>query len=502
MNNNSLFILIKTLTKSEKRYFKMLSNNQKGNKQYLEIFDAIDKQKDYNETQLKDIFKSYKLSKQFNVYKQYLYQLILKSLLSFNSKTNEKIKVNQLLLQIEILFNRGLIDDAYSFLKKIKKIVYKKEMLSELLKILVLEQTMATHIKTINRNSIKNEYDVTINKLKTLYDYTALVTEILILNNQKKHKNSNTLMQKIKNYEKKPILKSINLATTLQAKSNFYTAHLLLNYLKNDYQKAFELSSKNTKLISNKLSKNSPDRIIPYHNHISVSIQGSQFKVAEEYLDKLNQLYKINEKKLSAYQKYDFVTKITINQLAICLKTGSLQKEHEIIKDFQKNPKKLFIIKPKESFLIWFYYYITILYIIDNNYEKALEWNNRLFNILSIHDGDFYINTRFLNLIIHFELHNISLLESQLQSVSRLLLKQNYSNEFESVIFSFFKSMLKINDFDFNLSIVNLVTRLNKIEQNEIRDSYLSHFDYLSWAKSKLERKPMSTIIKESLEKN
>ena len=37
-----LFDLIKSLTSSEKRYFKMYASLQKGNKNYKDLFNAID----------------------------------------------------------------------------------------------------------------------------------------------------------------------------------------------------------------------------------------------------------------------------------------------------------------------------------------------------------------------------------------------------------------------------------------------------------------------------
>jgi hypothetical protein len=47
--SNELHDLIKSLTKSEKRFFKLHSSLQAGDKNYLRIFDAIDKQKVYDE---------------------------------------------------------------------------------------------------------------------------------------------------------------------------------------------------------------------------------------------------------------------------------------------------------------------------------------------------------------------------------------------------------------------------------------------------------------------
>jgi hypothetical protein len=74
--SNSLFILIKSLTKSEKRYFKrfctIYSKERQNN--YLLLFNAIAEQKEYDELQIKSKFRNEKFVKQLNVLKVYLYR--------------------------------------------------------------------------------------------------------------------------------------------------------------------------------------------------------------------------------------------------------------------------------------------------------------------------------------------------------------------------------------------------------------------------------------------
>ena len=56
--STELHSLIKSLTKSEKRFFKLNSSLQSGDKNYLKIFDFVEKQKKYNEEELKTHFKA------------------------------------------------------------------------------------------------------------------------------------------------------------------------------------------------------------------------------------------------------------------------------------------------------------------------------------------------------------------------------------------------------------------------------------------------------------
>ena len=51
--STELFNLIQSLSKSEKRFFKLSSSLQDGEKNYLKLFDAIEKQKSYDEKEIK-----------------------------------------------------------------------------------------------------------------------------------------------------------------------------------------------------------------------------------------------------------------------------------------------------------------------------------------------------------------------------------------------------------------------------------------------------------------
>lgn len=70
-HSDDLFQLIRSLSKSEKRHFKLSVSPYGGEKKYLLLFDAIDAQKDYDETELRERFRDEKFIRQFNVAKRF-----------------------------------------------------------------------------------------------------------------------------------------------------------------------------------------------------------------------------------------------------------------------------------------------------------------------------------------------------------------------------------------------------------------------------------------------
>ena len=57
VKKKNLFLLIKSLTKAEKRYFRLFAG-QTGSLNYIKLFDVIDNQVEYDEKQIKQKFGS------------------------------------------------------------------------------------------------------------------------------------------------------------------------------------------------------------------------------------------------------------------------------------------------------------------------------------------------------------------------------------------------------------------------------------------------------------
>lgn len=117
--SDDLFQLIKSLTKGEKRHFRLTASLQKGEKNYLRLFDAIEQMEEYDERALKAQFGNERFVRQFNVAKGYLYNMILKSLRVCYADYNANAEARDLLKSISILFEKGLIPQAAKLVQKV-----------------------------------------------------------------------------------------------------------------------------------------------------------------------------------------------------------------------------------------------------------------------------------------------------------------------------------------------------------------------------------------------
>ncbi|HET6226000.1 MAG TPA: hypothetical protein VFF27_06955, partial [Bacteroidia bacterium] len=101
MPTDDLFRLIKVMSKSEKRYFTLSSGLHKGNKKYLLLFKAMEKQKAYDEHKLKTLFSKQNAISQFPVAKIYLFDLLVKSLTLYHSERTTDFTIREALNKVE-----------------------------------------------------------------------------------------------------------------------------------------------------------------------------------------------------------------------------------------------------------------------------------------------------------------------------------------------------------------------------------------------------------------
>ena len=97
------------------------------NNQYLKLFDAIDKQENYDEDDIKKKFAKEKFINQIHVAKNYLYNNILKSLRLYHSDRSKVNELMDILRDVQILYDKSLYKQCRKLLEKAKKLAYTYE---------------------------------------------------------------------------------------------------------------------------------------------------------------------------------------------------------------------------------------------------------------------------------------------------------------------------------------------------------------------------------------
>jgi len=163
-NTDPLFQIIKSLTKAEKRYFKLHVNKQIAGEdtKFLKLFDLIDKQKDYDESKILEKEKSIK-SQQLSNLKAHLYKQILQNLRNLNSDEDIDVRIRELIDHSTILYNKCLYDQCVKMLDKAKNMAEKYDKNILLLEITEFEKRLVTKY-------IRSNIEDKVSKLITISD--------------------------------------------------------------------------------------------------------------------------------------------------------------------------------------------------------------------------------------------------------------------------------------------------------------------------------------------
>ena len=147
--SKDIFELVKSMTKAEKRAFKLKSRaSSPKDKLFIKLFDLIDKSEDPNDH---DILIKLKVSVGSNYanLKRHLYKRILLSLRELNADKKPNIKIREHIDLAYVLYGKGLYLQALSILDIAKKLCFKYETDFSLLTILEFEKLI--HSRHITR---------------------------------------------------------------------------------------------------------------------------------------------------------------------------------------------------------------------------------------------------------------------------------------------------------------------------------------------------------------
>ena len=479
----NIFHLITSLSKSEKRYFKTSISEKSVNKNYVKLFNIIDKQTEYDENEIRKVFKDEKFVKQLHVTKIYLTELILKNLRSYHSDKSINSKLINILNDIEILFDKELYDLAYYRIKKAEKLAFDYERLPYLLEILSwkrkLYKTKGEFIKREEKDLLNMESS-TVKKLDVLNNYWNLISKVYDYQaNDKRFKNS-------------LLLKNEKTATTLQAKVLYY--HILYTTnLVNSNSKAVIDSI--TKLI--KLLEKHPDRITDDPGAYATALSNKiSYLLFIKDRDEIPQLIKKVRDIPSAYKlnsKSKFAVRLWVRLFNIELEMYRDNKEIARgivlimeIQEFIEQHKKAV----PDEYLLLFYYQFSYIFFLNRDYSTSLVWLNEIMNknFGRIHE-EVQSYARILGLIIHFELNNIIVLRYAVTSCRRFLKKKKNLQEFESLLLRFFSRLSLVREEEYPQLFNNFYSNLFDGEENKVSENVLDYIDIKSWLESNINRK-------------
>ncbi len=506
--STDLFDLIKSLTKSEKRFFKLSSSLQSGEKNYLKIFDAVDKQKVYAEADIKKQFKNEKFIKHFPSEKNHLYKLILKSLRAYHADNTISSILKQEIKNIEILYKKALFAECNRFLIRAKKMAIEYEKfyyLFELLnweKILLEEAYEAGEFGKDLDALIKEEQEV-VGRLRNLAAYHILYSKINYVfrsGGYVRSEDDRALVEEISHH---PLIVGRNTAQSDRAATICYYIQGFCARANVDKKTAYVKFMRVRAILDKNqpLRKDLPKRYIrTLANMLNLEIEMGKIDKAMDTIRDMRAMGK-----QTAFESEGIrlmIYKATYrSEMRIYERTGQYDKAIEVVDTvvewLENNVGRI----NKEQELL-FHITISTIYFGAGRYKESLHWLNRVLNDNETNlRQDIYGYARLFNLVVHFELGNYELLNYIIKSTNRYLSKRRRDHELEMVIINFMKQLAKKPESDEESAIFREFSgKLNSQLETDSDRILLDFFDFNTWIQSHIDNVPFQMARKRQYE--
>lgn len=501
---DSLFQLVKSLEKSEKRNFKLYvkRNTDTEDLKIIQLFDALDKMTDYDEAQLLKKTRSIKKQQLSNI-KAHLYKQILSSLRLIKEEDNIDIRLHEQMDHARILYNKGLYLQSLKVLERLKETARSYQQLTFLQQALFFEKKIETLYIT---RSMQDRADKLSEESDTVNSQLTLVNKLSNLSLQlyswyirHGHARNERDVKSVETFFEKHLPAEAEQAKGFYERLYLYQSYVWYAFIRQDFLQYYRYAQKWVDLFSafpGLLKVETASYIKGMHN-----LMGAQFNLMKH--DKLAQSIKqfemfVRQKHLEenennrilAYQ-YLYAARINLYFLQ-----GTFTKGLRLVPFLEEMLKEYGLYLDTHRVLV-FYYKIASLYFGSGNNEKAIDYLNRIINQKGDLRTDLQCYARLLHLIAHYELGNFDLLEYLIKSVYRYMAKMENLSKVEEEMFAFLRRSFHVGAHALKPEFEKLLVKLKKYEGNPVEARAFTYLDVISWLESKISGVHVQDVIRE-----
>lgn len=504
-NSNALYVLIKSLTKAEKRHFRLYAKRNFGDKnvKFLELFDFIDKQPEFDSDKIRARFLGTSVSALSNL-KSHLYEQLLISL-RLLKHNDTAVRIHELLSFANVLYSKGLYLQSLEQLRRAR--VFADAMEDELSMHAIIEMERRLELffvtesgenramEIVEKNQeVRNHLharDNWSNVALLLYDYYLKYG----------HVKNERQFKKVEAFFKETTKDIQGDAITIQGKIYRHMAFTWYYFITQNFVKCYRHASDWIGLVESNeiLLKRDPIFYLKgMHNALSALFYSNKprqfrevYKSFEVFIGKHEEGFDYNTKMMT--DVYRNIAKL--NDLFL---QGVFRGNESTIAELSEwlVANSSYLDQNREQV---FNYKIACLYFGADDFKNCIAHLNKI-----IHTDvkekylkqDVQCFARILNLVAHYELGNDDLVEYQLKSTYRFLIKYGDLQKVQEEIIGFIRKTANVRREEITPYFVELKERLVEIFNDPYERRPLLYLDLISWLTSRIEGVPVEEIIR------
>lgn len=420
VTHNDLHALVRALTKSEKRFFKLQIAPHPKQQELGNLFDYFDKRAILQRSQ--EEFRPGVRSSQTDKY-LLLYEQILKSQRLFYADSIVNFRIKDDIDNLHILYNKGQYKQCFKMLKPLKQTAYDNEKFHFALEILNIEKAMPPIFKNGDgKVAVLEEEERTFLLEENLSRYIALYAEI-------KHIIKRQLVEPFKlDYKGEymrilntPLLQEDGKTLSLKARLLRYKS-LALCYTRLGDSANREQTIKECYVLLKQhpfLVTEMPRMYLEvYYNIIHYNLERGAYNESEAYLLEFEKIEpRIIQTSIDIASKYE--SYLLNSQLLLHTELKNTQLLEQIALQVERHLSEHQALISKDDYLVLLFNLINH-YIFSGNFAKAKSYNTMMFSLSdknSRWDAQHY--GRLQQLIIFYELNHEPQLHYALNAIHK-----------------------------------------------------------------------------------
>jgi hypothetical protein len=490
---DTLYQLIHSLQKAEKRAFKLYVTRNSSNEdlKIIQLFDAIDKMNEYDDAVLLKKLQFTKKEQLANR-KTHLYKQILASLRLLESNEHIDIQLHEQLDSARILYNKSLYLQSLKILEKTKEAARNTHQDSYLLQALFLEKKIeALHITRSLRDragQLATETTELMKRLQLTSHLSNLALELYgwYINygharNEEDEKNIQSFFQ-------------TNISTVPEQVKGFYQRLYLFQsycwyaFIRLDYLMYYRYTQKWVDLFHNEpqmIEIETGHYIKGMHNLISAHFDlgnDEKFEKTLRVFEEFSDSDVVRNNSNNRIQVFVYLYTAMINKHFL---HGTFDEGLKMVPELMEKLSEYSTYLDSHRVLV-FYYKVASLYFGSGDYDNTVRYLSKIINWKVDLRNDLQCYARLLHLIAHYELGNYNLLEYLIKSVYRFMAKMENLGVVEEKIFAFLQTSFHLSEKQLKPEFEKLLTELKQIEKDRFASRAFSYLDIVSWLESKI----------------
>lgn len=499
----SVFELIKSLGKAEKRNFKLYAARlgANGSPKFVALFDCLDSMDEYDEEKVLARCPGIKKQQLPNM-KAHLHRQILVSLRMLNVHHSPVLQLREQIDFARLLFDKGLYSQAEKILNKAASQAQDTEQHVTLLSIIELHmQVRAINVSgemTNDAVAANRRIEQTCAGIESINRLSNLAVRLYGLHLQLGYARSQKDLDLLNVYFKPRLDYYAGRTLAFTERFYLYQAMAWYHYIRHNFAYAYRYGRAWIDMFNQRPEM----KEIMYDSYLrgySRLLEGMYLmrkyslfcNTLSEFEKESRTIGSVNENAVMISQQILFTARLNKNILEGAFKEG-LWMARSIDSYLKRYGGHLTVYDR-----MMLDYKIAMLYFGDGNFPKCME---HLSFIISVRDPqirrDLQCYARMLNLIASYEAGIDYNLDYQIRSVFTFIIKMNDMTEMKREIFVFMRKLNNSGSLTLKNDLRDLYERLKPYENHPYERRTFYYLDLMSWLESKITGRNFGEIVR------